>query len=144
MVNTRGQVIGVLNQKYNNSDLSNQISAIGISELRSLIEDLSNQVERPYLGVTLSDITEQAIENGVPAGVFIRKVEIQSPAMEVGIAAGDIITRIDWSTVTTTDEFETKLKEYKPGDEVKFTLLRQSGDDYKEVSVTVTLGTKTE
>ncbi len=144
LINTKGQVIGVLNQKYNNSDLSNQISAIGISELRSLIEDLSNQKQRPYLGLTTADITQAAVENGVPVGIFVRKVEMNSPAMEVGIAAGDIITRIGYNTITTNAEFEEKLKEYAPSDEVKLTIMRQTGDSYKEVSVTVTLGTKTE
>ena len=144
LINTKGQVIGVLNQKYNNSDLSNQISAIGISELRSLIEDLSNQKQRPYLGLTTADITQAAVENGVPVGICVRKVEMTSPAMEVGIAAGDIITRIGYNTITTNAEFEEKLKEYAPSDEVKLTIMRQTGDSYKEVSVTVTLGTKTE
>ena len=95
LINTKGQVIGIINQKYNNNDLGNQISAIGISELKHLIEDLSNGVERTSLGITMVEITPQAIENGIPEGAFVRKVELDSPAMEVGIAAGDIIVGLD-------------------------------------------------
>ena len=144
LVNTKGQIIGIINQKYNNSDLSNQISAIGISELRSLIEDLSNQTARPYLGVTLSEITPQAVENGIPEGAFIRKVEMKSPAMEVGIAPGDILTGINDTEVKTAKEAEDAVRALKPEDEAQITICRATQNEYKEVTVKVTLGVKTE
>ena len=144
LLNTKGQVIGVINQKYNNSDLSNQISAIGISELKHLIEDLSNGVERPAIGVTMAEITPQAIENGIPEGAFVRKVELDSPAMEVGIAAGDIIVGFDDGKIRSAAEAEETLRKYKPGDEIKITLLRMVGEEYKEVTVDLTLGIRRE
>ena len=144
LCNTKGQIIGVLNQKYNNSDLGNQISAIGISELKHLIEDLSNQVERPYVGMTLAEITPQAMENGIPEGAFVRKVELDSPAMEVGIAAGDIITGLDGTHITSAAETEEKLRHYKPDDEVDLVILRPTGEEYKEVNFKVTIAQKQE
>ena len=144
LINTKGQVIGIINQKYNNNDLGNQISAIGISELKHLIEDLSNGVERTSLGITMVEITPQAIENGIPEGAFVRKVEIDSPAMEVGIAAGDIIVALDGSKMGSAAEVEESLRKYKPDDEVPLTLLRSAGDEYKEINVTVKLGLRTE
>ena len=144
LINTKGQILGVLNQKYNNSDLSNQISAIGVSELRRVVEDISNGAEKAYLGITMVDITEQAIQNGVPDGVFIRKVEMDSPAMETGIAPGDILTRIGTDFVNTVSAVEVNMRNRKPGDEVILTLLRQSGDEYKEINVKVTLQEKTD
>ena len=144
LINTKGQVIGIINQKYNNNDLGNQISAIGISELKHLIEDLSNGVERTSLGITMVEITPQAIENGIPEGAFVRKVEIDSPAMEVGIAAGDIIVGLDGSKMGSAAEVEESLRKYKPDDEVPLTLLRSAGDEYKEINVTVKLGLRTE
>ena len=144
LINTKGQVIGIINQKYNNNDLGNQISAIGISELKHLIEDLSNGVERISLGITMVEITPQAIENGIPEGAFVRKVEIDSPAMEVGIAAGDIIVGLDGSKMGSAAEVEESLRKYKPDDEVPLTLLRSAGDEYKEINVTVKLGLRTE
>ena len=144
LINTKGQVIGIINQKYNNNDLGNQISAIGISELKHLIEDLSNGVERTFLGITMVEITPQAIENGIPEGAFVRKVELDSPAMEVGIAAGDIIVGLDGSKMGSAAEVEESLRKYKPEDEVPLTLLRSAGDEYKEINVTVKLGLRTE
>ena len=144
LINTKGQVIGIINQKYNNNDLGNQISAIGISELKHLIEDLSNGVERISLGITMVEITPQAIENGIPEGAFVRKVELDSPAMEVGIAAGDIIVGLDGSKMGSAAEVEESLRKYKPDDEVPLTLLRSAGDEYKEINVTVKLGLRTE
>ena len=144
LINTKGQVIGIINQKYNNNDLGNQISAIGISELKHLIEDLSNDVERTFLGITMVEITPQAIENGIPEGAFVRKVELDSPAMEVGIAAGDIIVALDGSKMGSAAEVEESLRKYKPEDEVPLTLLRSAGEEYKEINVTVKLGLRTE
>ena len=144
LINTKGQIIGVLNQKYNNADLSNQISAIGISELRKIVEDLSNGIQRPYLGITMVDITESAIRSGVPDGVFIRKVDIDSPAMETGIAAGDILTAIGTDSLHSVSAVELNLRNHKPGDELILTLLRQSGNEYKKINVKVTLTEKTE
>ena len=144
LINTKGQVIGIINQKYNNNDLGNQISAIGISELKHLIEDLSNDVERTFLGITMVEITPQAIENGIPEGAFVRKVELDSPAMEVGIAAGDIIVALDGSKMGSAAEVEERLRKYKPEDEVPLTLLRSAGEEYKEINVTVKLGLRTE
>ena len=144
LLNTRGQVIGVLNQKYNNSDLSNQISAIGISELKHLIEDLSNQVERPYLGMTLVEITPQAMANGVPQGAYVRKVEIDSPAMEVGIVPGDIIVCMGDNTISSAAEAEEQLRSSEVGDEIRLSILRLSGQEFKPADVTVTVGKKTD
>ena len=124
--------------------MSNQISAIGVSELRRVVEDISNGAEKAYLGITMVDITEQAIQNGVPDGVFIRKVEMDSPAMETGIAPGDILTRIGTDFVNTVSAVEVNMRNRKPGDEVILTLLRQSGDEYKEINVKVTLQEKTD
>ena len=144
LINTKGQVIGVINQRYNNSDLSNQISAIGISELKHLIEDLSNGVERPALGVTMAEITQQAIENGIPEGAFVRKVELDSPAMEVGIVAGDIIVGLDGNKIRSAAEMEESLRKYKPDDEIELQIMRSVGDAYKEIEVKVTLGVRSE
>ena len=144
LINTKGQIIGIINQKYNNSDLGNQISAIGISECKGLIEDLSNQTPRPYLGVTMAEITDQAKENGIPQGVFVRKVEMNSPAMEVGIAPGDIITQIGDTPVFSLDEAQMALKILEPEKEADIVVMRATKDAYKAVPVTVTLGTKTE
>ena len=144
LINTKGQIIGIINQKYNNSDLGNQVSALAISECKGLIEDLSNLTERPYLGITMAEITEQAKDNGIPQGVFVRKVEMNSPAMEVGIASGDIITKIGETQVFTTEGAQNALRQLEPNSETEITVMRATKDVYKEVTVTVTLGTKTE
>ncbi len=144
LINTKGQVIGVLNQKYNNSDLSNQISAIGISELKRLIEDLSNQAERPYMGVTLAEITPQAMENGIPKGAFVKKVEMDSPAMEVGIVPGDILVEMEGRKIGSAAEAEELLRDCKIGEEVNLTILRLSGQEYKDAEVAVTITAKSE
>lgn len=51
LVNLRGQLIGIIDMSYNSSDMKNLISGIGISELKRLIECLSNDNEIAYLGI---------------------------------------------------------------------------------------------
>ena len=57
ILNTKGQIIGIINQNYNSADLENQISAIGISELRKVMESMSNGSDITYLGLYVTNVT---------------------------------------------------------------------------------------
>jgi len=140
LVNTRGQVIGIISQKYNTSDLQNQVSAIGITELKKVVENLSNKKDTTMLGVYVTDVTEEAKTHlGVPDGAYVTDVKINSPAMLTGISRGDVITAVEDAVVTSVSEYITELRKHHPGQVVTITLMRSSVDGYKEMDVKVTL-----
>ncbi len=144
ITNLNGQVIGIIDMSYNTDDLENHICAIGITELKSLFEDLSNGRERAYMGIHGTTIPTdiQASEN-IPAGVYITQTELNSPAMMAGIQSGDIITSIAYTDVASYDQLISRLAQCAPDDIITVTVLRQAPNDYVELDLELTLGVST-
>jgi hypothetical protein len=72
-------------------------------------------------------------ESSSPAGVTVRMVYAGSRAEEGGIRAGDRLTQIQDSDVTSIDEALSALNNAAPGTEVSLKLLR--GDESIDVSI---------
>ena len=60
LINLGGQVVGIIDNSNNPADMKNLVSAIGISEIKKLIEELSNDRSIAYLGVYGADVTQEA------------------------------------------------------------------------------------
>ncbi|MBQ3515721.1 MAG: serine protease [Lachnospiraceae bacterium] len=141
ILNTKGQIIGMINQNYNSSDLENQISAIGISELRKVMESMSNGNDITYLGLYVTDVTDVAqTQLAIPEGAYVTDIRLSSPAMLVGMQKGDVVTAIDDAVITNVAEYVSELRNHAPGEEVTVTIQRMSVDGYREIDVKVTLG----
>lgn len=143
LVNLRGQVVGIIDMSYNNQEMGNLLSAIGITELKKTIESLSNDKDIPYLGVHGTDVTKEANEElGVPIGAYIKNIDMDSPAMEAGIRSGDVIVRLQEEEVLSYSDFVSKLLVKEPEETVTVGLMRQAPEGYTEIEITVTLGLK--
>ena len=57
-----------------------------------------------------------------------------------GLAAGDVITDMDGTDITTMRALHNRLVNLKPGDEVTVTVRRKGTDGYKKFEFTITLG----
>lgn len=139
LVNLKGMVIGIIDNVNTGNDMSNLLTAYGITELKRTIEQMSNDKERAYLGVHGADVPKEAIEDAqidIPAGAYIREIEIDSPAMAAGIQSGDVVTRVGSTQIMTYNELLGILYASKPEDVLTVTLTRQG----HEMSVDVTLG----
>lgn len=143
LVNLRGQVVGIIDMSYNNQEMGNLLSAIGITELKKTIESLSNDKDIPYLGVHGTDVTKEASEElGVPIGAYIKNIDMDSPAMEAGIRSGDVIVRLQEEEVLSYSDFVSKLLVKEPEETVTVGLMRQAPEGYTEIEITVILGLK--
>ena len=72
IINLKGQIVGIIDTSYNASDMKNMISAVGITELKKVVESLSNNKDIAYFGVYGVDVTKEANEEmGVPFGAYI-------------------------------------------------------------------------
>jgi S1-C subfamily serine protease len=141
LVNLTGQVIGIINMTYNNDNYTNQVSAYGITELKTLIATLSNGTEYAYLGVHGTDVPDYVSDDtDIPKGAYITQIEMKSPAMEAGIQSGDVIISFDGSTVSGYDDLIDDLLSHKPDDEIRLVIMRQGPDDYTRMNLNVTLG----
>ena len=144
LVTLNGNVVGIIDMAHNSTNLSNNLCAVGITELKSLIEDLSNGKDRAYLGVHGTSVPAEIQEvQGVPAGAYITKAEMGSPAMKAGIQSGDIITAIDESDINNYEQLTNKLAQCSPDDVISITVMRQAPSDYIEIQIDATLTNST-
>lgn len=133
------KVLGVIAGSVRSIGGSNTLSAIGISEIKSLIARLSNNEERAYIGIKGNTVTNSAhTEIGVPYGAYVTEVVSQSPAMKAGIANGDVIVRIGDQDITSFREYHTAVLALKPQEIVSVTVMRYNGSTYIEMTMELT------
>jgi serine protease Do len=100
---------------------------------------------RGFLGISGTDVTEDASSRyGMPSGVYVADVIDGSGAQKAGIEKGDIIVSFDGEQVTSMTGLQGMLEYYEAGTKVTVVLERQNNGDYKEHSVTVTLGKRSQ
>ena len=133
LVNTKGQLIGLLCNTYNGEDTKNLVSAIGISELKKRIEQSSNGKEIPLLGIKGIEVVAEAKEQqGVPAGAYITSIKWDSPAMTAGLQPGDVIVKMDDKDVTSMYYLSYLLLQKEVTEEIELVIMRPSQGEYKE------------
>lgn len=151
LIDMNGNVIGINSAKYSDTDVEGMGYAIPVSDAQPIIEDLINQTnvsesQQAYLGIAGTDVTDSYAQAfGLPTGVYVSQVNENSPASNAGIQAGDIITKFDGRNVTTMEGLQSKIKSHKAGENVEVVLQRQQiNGGYEEVTLTVTLGSKSD
>lgn len=143
IVNVRGEVIALVNQTLLEEESRNQLAGYGISEIKDIIEFLSNGQGVPYIGISGIDVTEDMEGQGIPKGVYVKKVETDSPAMTAGIQNGDIITVVDDTEIMNVEDYHGILMKKKSGTRVVLKGCRQgTGGEYVDIDFSVTVGTK--
>ena len=151
LIDLNGKLLGIIDMNYNSDEnkknrkgLENHISAIAITELRNLIEDLSNKTQRAYFGIYGKNIPAAIRdEMNMPQGAFVTSTEETSPARKALIQSGDIITKLDDNDIISFDAFVKKLADYSPDDIISVTVMRQSNKGYTEIKTQVTLESAT-
>lgn len=141
LINTNGQVIGIVMQSFSGSQDASTLTAVAYTEIGALIESLRNGKDIPYIGVYISTVTDDISEDyDIPKGVFIREVAMDSPAMKAGLQSGDVITHVNGDAIETDAEFSEKISQLIPGTTCEISVKRQNGNEYYEVKCTVTIG----
>lgn len=142
LFNMQGQIIGIITTNKISSDIKNAVTAIGISDLRKLIENMSNGKLPSYMGITGVDVTVEANrEQGVPFGAYVKEVDMDSPAMHAGIQKGDVIIEIDGNSVENFANYTAALLRLDDGQTINVVIQRPVQDSYREMEMQLTLGT---
>ena len=72
LVNLDGKIVGVIAQSFSGEADTGVVTALSISDLRKLIEQLSNNEDLIYLGVRGQDISSSLAQiSGFPSGFFV-------------------------------------------------------------------------
>ena len=121
LVNLDGKIVGVIAQSFSGEADTGVVTALSISDLRKLIEQLSNNEDLIYLGVRGQDISSSLSQKtGIPTGIYVNSVEEDSPAMNAGIQNGDV-------------------DQSKKDQKIKVTAMRKGAEGYVEIVFDVTL-----
>ena len=146
LVNAAGEVIGI------NTAVSTTANGLGFAipisatkgMLKRIMED--GKAERAYLGLTYITVTAEVAKEAklsVTHGAYIYNNSSRSgeaivkngPADKAGIKTGDVITKVGNIEVGRAGSISTLIGEYKVGDTVQLTYVR----DGKENTTKVTL-----
>lgn len=145
LVNLKGQVIGMIDMSYNGDDMKNIVSAVGITELKKVVESLSNDKNIAYFGVYGLDVTKEANEElGVPVGAYITEIDMDSPAMNAGIQSGDVIIRLNDLEIPGYSDLVKALQTFQPEETVAVELMREGPEGYTKMEVSAGLSMKSE
>ena len=144
LVNAAGEVIGI--NTATSASAENMGFAIPISSVKGMLAQLveTGKAKRTYLGVYVSTITaESAKKNNLPvtSGAYLYSPSSYSaivkggPADKAGLKDKDIVTAVNGVKVGAAGSLPDLIGEYKPGDTVQLTVIREG----KEIAVNVTL-----
>lgn len=138
LVDLSGKLLGWFDETMAENGL---IGAVGISDIKSYLQNMSNGLSTAYLGITGQSMTTAMQEQlGVSEnGVFVLSCIDDGPAMTAGLMSGDIIIAISGQPVSGIPAFRTKLLDMNTEQTVKITVLRRSGSVYQPLEYDVHL-----
>ena len=147
LINMKGEVIGINSVKFASEEVEGMGYAIPITDVESIIGDLMNKETREkvatekagYLGVNCISVDSETAQTfDLPIGVYVKSVVEGGAAEKAGIKSGDVIVKLDGSTVAGAEEMIEALSYYEAGETVEVVVkTRESG--YQEQIFSVTL-----
>jgi putative serine protease PepD len=118
--------------------------AIPIDEVMPIVDQMAKGETPTHarLGVSVSNVgaTPGQESQDLGDGAQIQQVNAGSTAADAGIAAGDVITKIDDHLITDADSLVATIRSYRPGDKVTVTYIH----DGQEKTVELTLDSDSE
>ena len=135
LINMDGELVGVVMQSYSAAS-ANTLTAVEISELMPVIDLLFADKEVPYFGVHISTVTQHIAQKyDIPKGVYIKKVEMDSPAMDAGLQSGDVIRSVAGQEVASAEQFREVLLQLTPKETYSVTVMREGTKGIKRLPV---------
>lgn len=132
LLNMAGQVIGINTAVA--SDANGIGFAIPINSTKGVLAGVleNGEIERAYAGVSYLDITSEVAREydlSVNSGAYVYNtsgsaVVDGSPADDAGVESGDIIQKVDDYVVGEEGGLSSIIGQYRPGDTVTLTILR--------------------
>jgi S1-C subfamily serine protease len=152
LIDARGEVVGI-NSQIATGGSSGSVGigfAVPINTAKKIVPQLKEKgkVDRAYLGVTTTTVTEQLAEDlnlPVEEGALVQDVVDDGPADDAGLRAGrteigqglrvggDIIVEVDGQEIARNSDVADAILDNKPGDEIEIEYFR--GDDRRMAKV---------
>jgi 2-alkenal reductase len=122
----------------------NQAQGIGFAVSSNTIRQIADEiiakgkVDRAFLGVGADPLTpRQAVSLGLPptAGAIVTQVDPGTPAAQVGIRVGDVITKVNDQPIDQEHPLQSVMVKFRPGDKVRLTIIRGGTTTTVEVTL---------
>ena len=144
LFNMYGEVVGITNAKYSSSSSSSSASidnigfAIPINQVYGIVKSIieNGYIEKPFIGVSVLTVSDETKKYGLPGGASVQSVTADSPAEEAGLQINDIITKVNDTEITTSNDLVKLVRAANPGDMLTVTVYRQG----ETLELTVTVG----
>ena len=130
LVNTRGELIGINAAIASHTGSYEGYSfAIPSNIVRKVVDDLLmyGETQRAYLGIQIGEMNAELAEQAGLSeikGVYVADVIKDGAAEKAGIKVGDVLTNINGNEVNTTTQLMEVVHQYRPGDEITVTVIR--------------------
>ena len=154
LLNLRGELIGINEVKYVNTDVEGIGYAIPINVAEPILTNLGSRAkrekvsdeDRAYIGIKCVGVNSEYVQYGYPAGVYVSEVTPGGPAEQAGLRTGDIVTAIDGVPVSTTDQLLDNLEYFSAGETIEFSVSRQGEQpgSFETTKIPITLGRRSE
>ena len=146
LLDVEGRLIGLNTAILSRSGGFNGVGfAIPINQVRTLAEQLvkTGRVERAFLGVQTQPLeAELSAMFKVNQGALIVEVQSDTPADKAGLKSGDIITKIDATTIRDPRHLQLTVTRLIPGTEANVEYLRDGKPGTVKVKLTSLPGQK--
>ncbi len=141
LFNIKGQVIGWVTDAYTTEN-SHMTVVQAISDHKGILEDLSNGLSAPFLGIIGLEVTEAERQEGLPLGIYVNNALTDGPAYNAGIQNGDIITRMGEDQIVTMKDLQNSLDKLAAGETVIVEVQRYGQEVYTPIEYEVTVGAR--
>lgn len=140
LINTDGEMVGFVMQSYS-ADSASTLTAVNVSELKPVMELLFHDKAVPYLGLSVSTVTDEIADKyDIPKGVYVKEVMMDSPAMEAGLQNGDVIISVAGQEVTSANMYSEVVLELEPKETYPVVIMREGTNGYKKLTCKVEAG----
>lgn len=137
LINSKGEIIGITSSKIADTDVEGLGFAIPIDYAKPIIEDIIEYgyvKDRPATGISGQTVSSSmARYYGLPTGVMVTDVAVDSGAELAGIQEYDIITEIDGVKITSMSDIQAINETHSVGDILQVTFYRNR--EYQTVNL---------
>lgn len=144
LVNLNGELVGINTAIASpTGTYAGYAFAVPSNLVKKVIEDLKKygNVQRAFLGINAGKLTSEkakSLKLNSPNGVLIEGIVKGGAADEAGLAAGDVITKIQENQIASFPELLEQISTQRPGDKINVRFYR----DGEERELTVLLKNK--
>jgi len=141
LLNTRGEAVGINTAIFSRSGGYMGIGfAIPINMARDIQQQLveKGRVDRGFIGIVIQDMDGRLASSfGMdrPSGIIVVQVTPGSAGEKAGLAAGDVILKLNGRDVTATAAFRNEVANMAPGTDIRLDILRDDQTLTKEVTI---------